>query len=94
MQAQLEPSKALEDQKRAILSYDAALEIRPQRVWTLNDRGLLKARLGLHREAIQDFTKVIGIKPDWLEGYVIRSRVGGEAPLFCLSKPPKQQRQH
>ena len=57
------------DPEEAIASFDRAIELDPENLKVYGNRGLAKARLGLHEEAIADYNRVIELDPDDARGY-------------------------
>ena len=65
------------DPKVGMSAYDRSIRLKPDYAETYNNRGVAKAALGQHDDAITDYDQAIDLKPDYAEAYVNRGQCEG-----------------
>ncbi|MCP4024358.1 MAG: tetratricopeptide repeat protein, partial [Desulfobacteraceae bacterium] len=70
--------KELDQPKRALESYDKAIQLKPNFVEAYNNRGNVLNALGQPERALESFDKTIQCEPDFAEAYINRGNVLNE----------------
>ncbi|MGF6311693.1 tetratricopeptide (TPR) repeat protein [Bradyrhizobium sp. i1.8.4] len=65
------------DNKGGLADYDMALQYDPGDVYSWNNRGQAKLRLGDKKGAAADFRKALGLQPDLQSAKAALARLGG-----------------